>query len=189
MGKRTEDEIQQKLVELEVAMKQEQIKKAVEGDKLVDAGKQATKTNSLIPVDAKNAAVSPQQEESALNAELYQFGGLAALAVGLLMVLSHIHVGVGWGFMGGGGGLMLLPMFIGIGMLIYNYKSKVAQAVTVGSLGLVIFTVISRMTLGFYGLSLLDLILLGLPVCGGIALLAKASDARRQLKEQPKQIK
>ncbi len=187
MAKRNEDEIQQKLVELEVAMNHEQGVKKAEKPKLVTP-KTPEDLKYLAILDPAKAEELAKQEEKGLNIDLYHFGGMASIIVGLFMVLSHIHVGMAYGMFNGGMGLMLLPLFGGIGWLIYNYKSRPAQLLTVSSLGLVLFTVISRMTLGFWTLSLLDLILLALPICAGVAFMAKANVQRRELQEQKKQI-
>lgn len=194
MGRRTEDEIQQKLVELELAMQKEQVQKATEEVKAqATAATQAAHSatdNALQHVEAalKDNPLA-KRDENELSVDLYKYGGFAALGIGLFMLLSHIQVWTPWSMFAGFGGLVILPLLAGIGMLVYNYKSRTAQLVTIGSLGLIIFSIISRMTIGFYSLSLLDLILLALPICGGLALLAKANERKRQLGEQTKLIK
>lgn len=204
MGKRTEDEIRQKLVELEVAMKQEQAVQAAEDAVIVEGDDEedvVTTAISRIEQDikakekkVKKAAVKASAKSGVLTkadastAELYQLGGFASLAVGFILMLSHIRVGLSWGAFAGAGGLVLLPLFVGLGMLIYNYKSRIAQIVTVTSLAVVIFGVFSNLTLGFFGLSLLDLIILALPIVVGCVLLAKANVKRREAKESIKLI-
>lgn len=204
MGKRTEDEIRQKLVELEVAMKQEQAVQAAEDAIIVeDDGEEDTVTTAVSRIEqdikakekkVKKAAAKAAARSGVLAkadagvADLYQLGGIASLVAGFIIMLSHIRVGVTWGAFAGAGGLVLLPLFVGIGMLIYNYKSRIAQIVTVTSLAVVIFGVFSHLTLGFFGLSLLDLIILALPIVVGCVLLAKANVKRREARESIKLI-
>lgn len=199
MAKRTEDEIHQKLAELEVAMKQEQSVKAAEV-KAAEAAEAKIRQSSaamdgvLIKIDQKENAVQAAKNEAAASSDLYNLGGFALLGVGLIMVMSHITPFITWGgFMGFGGGaatgVLLLPVLIGFGMLIYNYKSRVAQVVTAASLLGLIVSVIGSIRFAFSVPSLLDLVLLFLPICAGCALLAKGFDAKRQAKESTKLLK
>jgi hypothetical protein len=205
MGKRTEDEIQQKLVELEVAMKQEQALKAAqtaadEVEDVVIVGGDPVGGDSaggaLARMEAKIAgrekAGKKKKAELALsgdnlNAELLQMGGYVSLTAGVLILLSHIRVlPVYPSFLGANPGLLMIPLLVGIGMLIYNYKSRVAQITAGASFLALIFGVITSFTLGFYGTSLLEMIILTLPVVFGVVLLAKANVKRREAKESTK---
>jgi ribonucleotide monophosphatase NagD (HAD superfamily) len=200
MGKRTEDEIQQKLVELEVAMKQEQALKAAQAaadevEDVVIVGDDPV-GGSLSRMEAKIAgkekAAKKKKAEVALsgdnlNAELLQMGGYVSLTAGFLILLSHIRVlPVYPSFLGANPGLLMIPLLVGIGMLIYNYKSRVAQITAGASFLALIFGVITSFTLGFYGTSLLEMIILTLPVVFGVVLLAKANVKRREAKESTK---
>lgn len=197
MAKRTEDEIQRKLVELEVAMKQEQAVKAAEAtsDELEDAiiVSDDSVSNTLSRVEAKIAGKEKKAKKKSevapvpsASAELYQLGGYASLTAGMLILISHIRVVPIWPMHPAG--LTLIPLLIGIGMLIYNYKSRVAQIVAAASFMAVIFGVITSFTLTFFPLSLLDLIILTLPLVFGVVLLAKANVKRREARESTKLI-
>jgi hypothetical protein len=193
MGKRTEDEIRQKLADLEVAMQHEQAVKVAQNDiedaVLVTDDDPITTAMSRVEEKIKGKEKAGKGSKNPLvastgdaTADMYKYGGIASLAVGFVMMLSHITVGVSWMAVGAGG-LTILPLFIGLGMLIYNYKSKAAQVVTAASFALVIFSVFSHLTLGFWGLSLLDLIVLALPIVAGVVLLAKSNVRSREVRD------
>lgn len=203
MGKRTEDEIQRKLADLEVAMKHEQAMKEAEDAIIVEDEEEDQLKSQLSRVEqqikAKEKAAKKKSVAKAAGSkgelsvlgwtesELYKWGGVGALGVGFLMMLSHIVVGTSWSPWGAGGAV-ILPLVIGIGMLIYNYKSKAAQIVTVGGFVAVLFSVLSRIGLYFTPLTLFDLIILALPTIGGVVLLAKSFAKQREAKEDIKLI-
>lgn len=202
MGKRTEDEIQRKLADLEVAMKHEQAMKQAEDAVIVEDPEETKLQNQLSRVEqqikskeksAKKQSVAKSSSNSKIavlgwtEAELYKWGGVGALAVGFMMMMSHIVVATTWSPWGAGG-FLILPLLVGLGMLIYNYKSKVAQVVTVGGFAAILFSVISRIGLFFTPLTLFDLIILALPIVGGVVLLAKSFAKQRESQEDIKLI-
>jgi hypothetical protein len=202
MGKRTEDEIQRKLADLEVAMKHEKAMKEAEDAVIIEDDEETELKTQLARVEqnikskekaAKKKGVSQGKSNSEVSvlgwteAELYRWGGAGALGVGFLMMLSHIVVGTSWNPFGAGA-FVILPFLIGLGMLIYNYKSKAAQIVTVGGFAVILFTVFMGIRLFFTPLTLLDLIILALPTIGGVVLLAKSFAKQREAREDIKLI-
>jgi hypothetical protein len=126
MGKRPEDEIQKKLVELELSIKDEDAKRQL------PAGPSGggTELSTAKPADVDAA-------ESSMKRDLYHWGGWACIAFGIFTFFSNIHVStVGQGFFwgtpnSGAMGFLVLPLLVGLGILFYNYKSRLGQIVTV----------------------------------------------------------
>src|SRR5438045_1619457 len=105
-----QDEIQKKLIELELA---------------IDKQDEAAKTPAKEGAKAEIVSLSSVEEKKKLeglqtSADLHMFGGIALLVTGILMVFTHVQVGTGaLAFFGFGThfGIVILPMLVGIGML------------------------------------------------------------------------
>jgi hypothetical protein len=169
MGRRPEDEIQKKLVELELSIKDDEAKRDL------PARQEGTGTSLSA---GKPESVS--RAETKLATELYNLGGWICVVFGLVMFFSHIVVtnvgrGLLWGFPAGGAlAFLVVALLVGIGMLFYNYKSRLGQLISVGSLVAIGVSVISTLDLRFQNMILTDFIIMGLPLSVGCALLAKA---------------
>lgn len=181
MGRRPEDEIQKKLVELELSIKDEDAKRHLPAAS--ESGKELSASNSALST-----------EEASMTADLFQIGGWACVVFGLVMFFSHIVVttvgqGLFWGMPTAGAmGFLVVPLLVGIGMLFYNYKSRLAQMVTVGSLAAIGLIVINGLRLQFQNMMLLDFVIMGAPISLGCALLVKShyrrlSQHRNRLEE------
>lgn len=185
MGKNPEQEIQKKLIELELAMNEEEARRppAVVSKKTGLAKSSASGT----AVGSVSDSVPATIEQKAINADLCTLGGLGLTAVSIVLLCTHIHVqSAGWGFGGLMGGrmyigLFMIPIFVGITMLFNNYRSRVAQIITAGSVGLLLFTVLMQLQMTFASVSLLGLVLMVVPLCAGISLLLKGHYKRLAL--------
>lgn len=179
MGKQ-EDEIQRKLIELEASIEEEQPKLLTAKESSTSAANQQTQT-------------SPAESEEVMRADLHLLGGLALIVTGLLMLFTHIRVGTGmmtlFGLGTQGMGFLLLPLFIGIGMLFYNHKSRWAQIVTAGGCALVLFVVLSQLVISFPSVSLLGLIFMVIPLTAGCAYTAKGMNMHKAIKDKSKKVK
>lgn len=176
MGKDA-DEIQKKLVELEISIKDEEAKNNLPASKAKSTGLTNTNTDTSLTVG---------NQDQAGDAGMYQVGGVVCLIVSVGMLLAHMRIGTAfaglWGF-GPTLGLMVVPLLVGIGMLFYDYKSRLAQVITVGSLALIMFVMLSSMSIVFPMLSMLDFVTMAIPLCLGGAFLMKAHVKRRQVGE------
>lgn len=169
MPKKREDEIQQKLVELELSIKDEETKKNVPAASTGQSTGLTTTTDS-------------SEKSGTDEFDFQQIGGIFLLGLGLCILLGHLQFIPNWGFWGRGPmlGLMVIPLMVGIGMLFYNYKSRLAQAITVGSVVLLILLALSSLSLAFTSMTVLDFLLMGVPICLGGALLAKSYQQRKK---------
>ncbi len=176
MGKQ-EDEIQKKLIELEASIEEEQPKLLSSREKSTAAGQ-------------SSEATTPANADEVMKADMHLLGGLALIATGLLMLFTHIRVGTGmmtiFGLGSQGMGFLLLPLFIGIGMLFYNHKSRWAQIITAGGCALVLFVVLSQLVISFPSVSLLGLIFMVLPLTAGCAFAAKGMNMHKAIKDKSK---
>jgi hypothetical protein len=189
MGKRPEDEIQKKLMELEISIKDEESKKQL------PAASQGSKALSTTGNETSSRAVTPVSAESKMETALYKLAGYGLGASGILIFLSHItiyyHAGMMWG-MGWAApsmGFLVLPLLLGIGMLFYSYKSRVAQLVTLGGFALIILTILGGLSLTFTPLSLLDFVFMSAPLLAGAVLIIKAHEKQKACEESTKLIK
>jgi hypothetical protein len=192
MGNNPEQEIQRKLIELELAMSEEEIKhppavrsKQKRKNQLVETSEPAEENSSLVAAD-DSVNVVQSYEEKAMGADLCTFGGLGLTALTIIWLCTHVHVhsGIGFSILGAHRmhiGIFLIPIFIGVSMLFYNFRSRIAQFVTAGSIGLLLFMVLMQLQMYFAPLSLLELVLMILPLCAGISLLLKGHYRRLAL--------
>jgi hypothetical protein len=182
MGKRPEDEIQQKLVELELSIKEDEAKRSVPAQR-------AAKSTELV---TNSTTITPTSDDPAkMDADLFMLGGWGLVGVSVFLFLSHMTIGTAfsWTYFGGGTGLLIVPLLVGIGMLFYNYKSRLAQYVTAGSFLALMAMMLMTMTIRFPFISTVEFVIMGLPLCIGGALLAKGHRKRAELPDHQKTIK
>lgn len=156
MGK-PEDEIERKLRELETTLKEDE---------------QPTQ----LSVPPKSA--EPKVTADDVKADLYLTMGSGCLLLGILLFFNHVRIGTPFlaglfGFGHAGIGFTLVPLMIGIGIILYDYKLRVGWIITAASCALVFFAVLAQLIMTFPATSLLGLIIMLLPLAAGAALLAK----------------
>jgi hypothetical protein len=94
-----------------------------------------------------------------------------------------------FGMGGGGFGLILIPLMIGIGWLIYDPKSKLPWLLTGGVCALMVLTILGSLVLNFPQLSVLEMIMMLLPMSIGGVLLLKGAGGPKALNEQLKRLR
>lgn len=173
-----DDEIQRKLQELESAVLKEsttQSQQHLTNPPSTSSDLMALKKKKELP------QVSVQND-------LQYFGGIALILTGLFMFFNHVKVGTGFmsmlGIGGGGFGLLFVPLMLGIGWLIYDAKSKIAWGITAASCAVVVFSVLSSITMNFPQLSFLGLMLMLLPFAAGGALLLKGMGGPKAIEQK-----
>ncbi len=171
-----EDEIHNKLAALEKSLKEEG------GETKGTPAKRASSTSLASGTD---------REKESISSDLQVLGGFALIAVGILLVLSHIQIGTGFmsmlGMGGGGAGFLILPIIAGIGIMFYDYKNKLGWLLTGGGLVVLLFVLLSQLTMYFAHISLLGFILMFLPLTIGGAMLAKGMKVRNRIENKAKQ--
>lgn len=159
---RDEEEIKEKLAELELSLKEEP----------------EQQQQLIVPPKSTQLTVNEEQTKS----DLYMIAGFGLILTGVFMVLQHVQIGTGmmsWFGLGGQGfGLILIPLVLGIGFLLYDYKNRFGWLMTAASLALVIFAILSQLVMWFPHMSLLGLVLMLLPFAAGGACIAKGAKAR-----------
>ncbi len=159
---RDEEEIKDKLAELELTLKEES----------------EQQQQIIVPPKSTEVAVTEDQVKS----DLYMVAGFALMLTGIFMVAHHVQIGTGmmswFGFGGRGFGLILIPLLVGIGFLLYDYKNRVGWVITAASIAVVIFAVLSQLVMWFPHISLFGLVLMLLPFAAGGACIAKGAKAR-----------
>jgi len=160
-----EDEIKEKLAELEADLEEAPQLPASKG-----------KESAVAPL-----AKQPAQEDIASDLNLCI--GFGLLLLGSFLILNHVQVGSGFmawfGFHAAGFGLTIIPLMIGLGMLFYDYKNRLGWIITIASLALIFFAVLSQLVMTFPSMSLLGLVIMFLPFAAGGALIAKGFKIRR----------
>lgn len=91
------------------------------------------------------------------------------------------------GMGGGGAGFLILPIIAGIGIMFYDYKNKLGWLLTGGGLVVLLFVLLSQLTMYFAHISLLGFILMFLPLTIGGAMLAKGMKGRNRIENKAKQ--
>lgn len=184
MGKKPEEEIEEKLRELELAMneeKQSSVPAALQKSSSLSQGSSSASTIST--------TMSKEQEASAMQADLHMLGGITALAVGLLILFQHLHVNfmpppAWWGGGGSGTGMLVLLLIVGIGFFFYDYKNKIGWLMIVVSLAALVFTLFAGLNIFMGGMTLLTFIIIFIPFAFGGALVAKGLKMHSQIREQ-----
>lgn len=166
-----EEEIQQKLLELEATVLKE-------NTELSTTTKRTDLTlNTKGAAGSTNSLDSSSDPDTATRNDAAYFGGLALLGLGLLLVFQHVRISSGFlamlGIGTGGFGLLFIPLMIGIGMMFYNYKNKWAWVITAGSCIMLLLTIIMTLTINFPALSLMQAVIMFLPFALGSSFLVK----------------
>jgi len=176
-----DEHIQKKLVELEAAIQQESAKNEV-----VTPQKQkqrsANPTKLKVTPDATYDVPVELRTQAELNpvqkSDLHFFGGIASLMFGLFLLFSHVRVGSGyptfWGWGGGDHiGFLLFPLLFGIGWIFYNARSVWGWLISALSVVMLVFTIISGLRISFAPLSMIDLLIMLIPLAFGAAYVIK----------------
>ncbi|MBN9394918.1 MAG: hypothetical protein J0H83_06710 [Candidatus Melainabacteria bacterium] len=164
-----EEEIQQKLIELEASVLDDEQRAVSRQDK----------NGNIYAVDTRSDAISSRSGKSgkAKKSDAAYFGGLALIFIGLVMVFQHIHVSSGLlamlGMGSGGFALLFLPIMIGLGMIFYNSRSKWGWCLTVLGCAVTILATLATLTITFPGVTMMQIIIMFLPFAIGGALLVK----------------
>ena len=160
-----DDEIKEKLAELEADLEVAPQVPAARG-----------KTSAV------TTSSKPSAEED-IASDLNLCVGFGLLLLGCFLVLNHVQVGSGFmawfGFHAAGFGLTIIPLMLGIGILLYDYKNRLGWIVTIASLALIFFAVLSQLVMTFPSISLLGLVIMFLPFAAGGALIARGFKIRR----------
>lgn len=185
MSKKPEEEIEEKLRELELAMNES-----------TDASLPATidKSARLATSSAHTslAKLNKAEEARSIKADMYLLAGFTALLLGIFLLFSHLTVHAGaspfWpGFGAGNGcGVLILLLLVGLGFFFYDYKNKIAWILIIGSLAALVFFVFSSMQLFLAPMSLLGFVFLFLPWVIGGALLAKGIKMQSLIRDTQK---
>lgn len=162
-----EEEIQQKLLELEATVLKEN----------TELSTTTKRTDLTINTKTPAYGESSGDPDAVPRNDAAYFGGLALLGLGLLLVFQHVRISSGFlsmlGIGSGGFGLLFIPLMIGIGMMFYNYKNKWAWVITAGSSIMILLTIIMTLTINFPGLSLMQAVIMFLPFALGGSFLVK----------------
>jgi hypothetical protein len=160
-------EIEQKLVELESAIENEE-------------------KSSVVNLQGSTSLSTP--EPTSMKSDTYYFLGIALVIAGILMLFQHIRVGSSFfaalGLGSGGFGLLLIPLMVGIGWIMYAPKSKVGWIILAASCGIIFFAALSSLIMTFPGMSLLGLIIMLLPFAAGGALILKGVGGPKGLEDK-----
>ncbi|MCB9508831.1 MAG: hypothetical protein H6695_01540 [Deferribacteres bacterium] len=107
------------------------------------------------------------------------FMGLVMMIGGGYLLLNAIqvtnHFSLGYGLYSFGGfrlttGMVMIPFMFGIGMIFYNSKNYLGWILTIGSLIMLIFGVISSINFRLRSMSAFELIVILVLLVGGIGL-------------------
>lgn len=156
-----EEEIERKLIELEASLKED--------------------PQQQLSVPAKSS--QPSVNDDVVKSDLYITMGSCLLLLGVLLFFNHVRLGTSFftnlfGMGQAGFGLILIPLMIGAGILLYDYKKRIGWIITAASCALIFFSVLSRLVMTFPSMSLLGMIMMLLPLAGGAALLVKGIKQR-----------
>lgn len=192
-----DEHIQKKLVELEAAIQQESLGEvAQQKQKAGNPTKLKVSPDQTydVPTLRTQAELNPVQKS-----DLHYFGGMASLMLGLFLLFSHVRVSSGYGsFWGWGGGdhigYLMFPLLLGIGWIFYNAKSVWGWLISSASVVMIVFTIISGLRISFAPLSMIDLIIMLVPLALGCAYVLKgmggpvgvSQEIRNQIEKQKK---
>ncbi len=174
-----DEQIQKKLVELEAT-----ILKETRGN-LTAPNKTSTE---LSHVSTDLPARTSSELSPVHKSDLHYFGGIGLLLLGLFMLFQHVRVSsvpfYWWGIpVGQHMGYLLFPLMLGIGWIVYNSKSVWGWLITVVSLFLLVFTIISGLSLSFYPVTMIDLLIMLLPFSIGAAFVIKGMGGAQGIDE------
>jgi hypothetical protein len=112
------------------------------------------------------------------SANRFVVGGIM-LVVGGYLFLNAVQVNQFFGmqyhimYMGNTSitsGYVMVPFIFGIGMLFYNYKNPIAWILTFGSLGLLIFGIITSLQFNLRSMTAFELVTILILMVGGLGL-------------------
>lgn len=166
-----DEQIQKKLVELETAIlkesKAEVVIKSEQGRNITAPSRQ-TDLASLHP----KGDLNPVQKS-----DLQYFGGMALIMVGLFLLFNHVRVTSGyaslWGWSGNSIGYLMIPLLLGVGWVFYNARSVWGWLISIVSLFMIVFSIISGLRIWFAPVSMIDLIIMLVPFAIGAAFVLK----------------
>ncbi|MEN6438312.1 MAG: hypothetical protein ABFD97_07000 [Syntrophobacter sp.] len=107
------------------------------------------------------------------------FLGLFMMVVGGYLFLNNIQVSVGFGagynyFSVGGIGIttgyVLIPLLFGVGLIFYNASNILGWILTIGSLGMLAFGVITQTRFNLHHMSAFELLTILVLLVGGIGI-------------------
>ena len=172
-----DEHIQKKLVELEAAIQQEKIEAVAPETKQRTTNPTKLKVTPDatydVPTLRTQAELNPVQKS-----DLQFFAGIASLMLGIFLLFNHVRVGSGyptfWGWVGGEHiGYLLFPLIFGIGWIFYNAKSVWGWLISAVSVVMLVFTIISGLRISFAPISMIDLIIMLIPLAFGTAYVLK----------------
>ncbi len=171
-----DEHIQKKLVELETAIMQEK------GD--LSAPERRSKME-LKNTDLPSLRV---QSDTVQKSDLHYFGGIGLVMLGLFLLFNHVKVTSGyaslWGFSSAGSiGYLMLPFLVGIGWIFYNSRSVWGWLISAVSLIMIVFSIISGLRIWFAPVSMIDLIIMLVPLAIGAAYVLKGMGGPKGLDE------
>ncbi|MBX9688185.1 MAG: hypothetical protein K2X27_15865 [Candidatus Obscuribacterales bacterium] len=181
MSRKNEDEIENRLKELEIAMKAEE--KASNLPALPDESRVLGKQEKSSPQILGSA-----QDKANLKSDLYLLSGFTSLTLGILVLFSHLRVSswsvFNWFGAANTNGYLVLSLLVGMGFFFYDYKNKVGWLILVSSLAALIFSLFSRLNIYFPQMSLLGMLLLFVPLALGAGLIARALKMQKSFAEE-----
>lgn len=180
MSKKPEDQIEEKLRQLEMS-----IKEAPQSN--VPANLERSNSLSSTSGQSKQAGISSnsrsnagsKSDDSTGKGDWHLLGGAVGLVAGFIVLLSHIRIGTLWWSPHYSGGIILL-LLIGLGIFFYDFKNKLGWVLTVGSLLAMIVGVIYNLHASIMPMNLLDFILMFTPILLGISLIARGHKLNNQ---------
>ncbi len=171
-----DDEIQKKLDELESTILKEQ-----------------TKPHMPSVPDAPKLLVTGATTTEPVKNDLYYFGGIGLMLLGLLLVFQHVRVGSSMMNMFGMGaspvGIIILSIIIGIGWLIYDSKNKWGWLLAIASCAMMLFAILSSLVMYFPQLTVAETLMMLLPFAIGGAFFLKGVGGPKGVEAHIKKLK
>jgi hypothetical protein len=172
-----DDEIQKKLDELESTILKEQTKVHVPS----------------APDSPKLLLTGSTHEQVAKKDDLYYFGGLGLIFLGLVLLFQHVKVGSSMMNLLGMGatpvGIIILSIIIGVGWLIYDSHNKWAWIMTIASCAMMVFAILSSLVMFFPQMTVAETIMMLLPFAIGGAFFLKGIGGPKGVEEHIKKLK
>lgn len=118
------------------------------------------------------------------------FIGLIMMIAGAYLFLHNIQVGIGFGFghrlfdlrgVGITSGLVLVPFLLGVGMIFYNSSNILGWLLSVASLVMLTFGVISQTRFQLRSMSAFELLTILVLLAGGIGLFLSSLRSSRSI--------
>jgi hypothetical protein len=105
------------------------------------------------------------------------FFGLVLAGIGGYLLFNQVQVHTSFWRFGGlanSFGISLIPMLLGVAMLFFNGKSKIAWILTVGGLLFIIVGIIANMDVYFQRTTLFNTLVMLVLLAGGLGLIFKS---------------